>query len=326
MKYGPLAAQLRAASARGDRVVEYSFHDIDGLVGGLPASARTNRTWWANASRVQSLAWRDAGWHVEMVSLERERVRFERGARGGSCADRGRVSTYAAGQLAAPVVERTPAASPAETSVVDAVLVGCVKTKARRPLPAGDLYRSPLFERRRAYAEASGASWYLLSSKWGLIEPDTVVAPYDLYLGDQPASYRRVWGAFVVEQLAALTALRPGTTIEVHVEVHAGASYVDPLRKPLADRGAVLIEPIEASSLGEILHWYDVHSPHSAPGSTPAPKGDVVATVISISTAYTALADSAGARTPEQILASDRSELGKPGLFPGGSTRRVHAT
>lgn len=191
MKYGPLAAQLRAASARGDRVVEYSFHDIDGLVGGLPASARTNRTWWANASRVQSLAWRDAGWHVEMVSLERERVRFERGARGGSCADRGRVSTYAAGQLAAaPVVERTPAASPAETSVVDAVLVGCVKTKARRPLPAGDLYRSPLFERRRAYAEASGASWYLLSSKWGLIEPDTVVAPYDLYLGDQPASYR----------------------------------------------------------------------------------------------------------------------------------------
>ena len=66
--------------------VTLSFAEIEKLVGPLPPSARTLRQWWANNSLVQAMAWRSAGWHVESVNLDAERVVFARGARGGSAA------------------------------------------------------------------------------------------------------------------------------------------------------------------------------------------------------------------------------------------------
>ena len=89
-KYGPLRELLAEAASRGDGTIELSFADIDEFAGGLPRSARTSRSWWANSSHTQALAWRAADWHVDMVSLDRERVRFTRGQVGGSFADRGR--------------------------------------------------------------------------------------------------------------------------------------------------------------------------------------------------------------------------------------------
>lgn len=74
------------------------------------------------------------------------------------------------------------------------LLVGCVKTKLANPAPAKALYQSALLARRRAYAERTGRPWFVLSSRWGLVHPDEVIAPYDMYLGNQPMSYRRAWG------------------------------------------------------------------------------------------------------------------------------------
>jgi hypothetical protein len=56
------------------------------------------------------------------------------------------------------------------------VLVGCVKTKALEASPARDLYLSPLFERRRRYAELSGQPWYILSAEHGLLDPGTIIS------------------------------------------------------------------------------------------------------------------------------------------------------
>jgi hypothetical protein len=61
-----------------------SFGQLDELVGGLPPSARALRVWWSNDSKTQARAWRAAGWHVETVSLDRERVRFALGVVGGT--------------------------------------------------------------------------------------------------------------------------------------------------------------------------------------------------------------------------------------------------
>lgn len=57
------------------------------MVSGLPESASTSRQWWANSSHSQALAWRAAGYHVEQVYLDRARVRFELGERGGTWHD-----------------------------------------------------------------------------------------------------------------------------------------------------------------------------------------------------------------------------------------------
>src|SRR4051812_16915537 len=108
-KYLPLQRRLEELLQRGDTTAEFSFFDIEVLVGQLPASARAYRPWWANNSQSQALAWRSAGWHVDTVSFDRERVRFARGARGGSYADRGRVSAPVNAATSSPEVsERKP--------------------------------------------------------------------------------------------------------------------------------------------------------------------------------------------------------------------------
>lgn len=78
-KYDLLGALLKDAAARGDRELQLHFDDIDELVGGLPASARKYREWWANSGQPQSIVWRGAGWRVAGVNQSGGNwVRFER--------------------------------------------------------------------------------------------------------------------------------------------------------------------------------------------------------------------------------------------------------
>jgi hypothetical protein len=77
--YDPLGVLLAEAAARGDRELQLRFDDIDNVVGGLPASARKYREWWANSGRPQSAVWRGAGWKVAAVNQSGGNwVRFER--------------------------------------------------------------------------------------------------------------------------------------------------------------------------------------------------------------------------------------------------------
>jgi hypothetical protein len=148
-KYEPLQRRLEELSRRGDATADFSFADIEALVGPLPLSARQHRPWWANASHSQSLAWRAAGWHVDEVSLHREQVRFARGTRGGTYADRGRqLANRPASNPSRPKAEQVT-----EPGTPSVLLIGCVKGKAPSARPARELYISPLFARRRAYAE-----------------------------------------------------------------------------------------------------------------------------------------------------------------------------
>lgn len=72
-KYDPLREWLADHAGR----VELTFEEIDALVGGLPASARAYREWWANTrSNPQARAWLEAGREVEHVNLTAGRVRF----------------------------------------------------------------------------------------------------------------------------------------------------------------------------------------------------------------------------------------------------------
>jgi Family of unknown function (DUF6884) len=76
----------------------------------------------------------------------------------------------------------------------DVVLIGCVQAKRAVACPAAELFASPLFEGRRRYAVASGLPWYILSAKFGLLAPEDVIGPYDVYLADQSPAYRKAWG------------------------------------------------------------------------------------------------------------------------------------
>ena len=78
-KYDRLFEHLCRAA---DTPLELSFDEVDALVGGLPATARTLPAWWANDAtgpkHVQAKAWLNAGRSVEKVDREAGRVRFSK--------------------------------------------------------------------------------------------------------------------------------------------------------------------------------------------------------------------------------------------------------
>ena len=311
-KYEPLGGALAAAAGRGQQLVRLSFAEIDVIVQGLPPSARRHRPWWANGGQPHSSVWLSAGWRVEAISLEQQWVRFAR-ARDAAEPD-GVLTSVPRRGLGTPLAT-THAVREHESDLTKpvVVLIGCVKSKRPLPAPAKDLYDSALFTRRRAYAQNSGTPWFILSSQWGLLDPDQVIAPYDMYLADQPASYRRVWGQFVAEQLAVRHPLTRGAVIELH----AGDAYTSALREPFTARGFTLRCAVDAKSLGQTLQWYDrLQSPMPARDTGEPEDVDAVPVPTLVRGALAALSSRAHALAPARLRDKRTTgDLAHPGLY-----------
>ncbi len=180
-------------------------------------------------------------------------------------------------------------------SNADIVLIGCVKTKRDHAAAAKDLYVSDYFLKMRAYAEASGRPWFILSAEHGLVCPDDWLEPYELYLLDTPRDTRRAWGQKVTAQLEQTVGPLGGLT----VEIHAGAAYVESLDEPLRSLGAQVIDELHGLSIGHRLSWY-LRRQAALPD-----EHDVVA----------ALRDPATARTLTEVMATNGTGLRAPGLY-----------
>jgi hypothetical protein len=132
-------------------------------------------------------------------------------------------------------------------------LVGCVKRKRSTATPACDLYTSPLFRGRRRYVEATCDLWFILSARHGLVEPETVLGPYDESLTNASLDRRRSWARSVLVDLDTRLGDHHGRTFEIH----PGATYrehglVDGLRQ----RGAVVVIPAVGLTQGQQLAFY----------------------------------------------------------------------
>ena len=143
-----------------------------------------------------------------------------------------------------------------EAEPANLILVGCVKRKRSQPCPARDLYEeSPLWRRRRTYAERSGAPWYILSAKHGLLAPEVWIRPYDLALKDLKRGERRAWSRRVLDELCVRFPDLAGKT----VECHAGKDYLDNgLEDGLRQAGAAVRRPLAGMRIGAQLLWYSV--------------------------------------------------------------------
>lgn len=131
------------------------------------------------------------------------------------------------------------------------ILVSCAATKLDRPASAADLYASPLFRAARCYAEASGHPWFVLSAQHGLVEPTTVLEPYDTKLTDLKPDERSSWANRVTRALYYKGFGGWGV-----FEIHAGDAYARPLRDALTPIALDIIEPLDGLGIGLRLHWY----------------------------------------------------------------------
>ncbi len=235
-----------------------SFQQIERILGhALPASAHKHAGFWSNTSSY-SWAWRDAGRLVSRRGLLPEQINFR--------------LRHPMSDLLSPPIEDSPlhivpvpgiSSADVEASDgagfeqgADVLLLGGVKLKASSPRQAKDLYLSDLFRKQRGYADQRGLPWFVLSAEHGLLRPNDLVAPYDVALTAEPASYRRVWGAWVIERLRR----ELGGLTGVRLEVHAGDAYAEAMGEPARAAGAKLIRPLQGLILAEQLAWYLAHS------------------------------------------------------------------
>ena len=131
----------------------------------------------------------------------------------------------------------------------DIALVSCVKGKKLTNAPARDLYTSSLFHKMRSYAQMQAGAWFILSAKYGLLHPDTVIEPYEQTLNTASTIDRKAWAEHVCQQIRSAHLIRPGTTILWL----AGRKYMDQLQPMLS--GCVHANPMESMRFGQRLSW-----------------------------------------------------------------------
>lgn len=132
------------------------------------------------------------------------------------------------------------------------VLVGCVKMKGHQQTSAEQLYISPLFRKRAAFARTFGHRWLILSALHGVVTPQEDLAPYDVTLLDMGVRERRLWAQQVLGQL------EPHLTGVRQIILLAGARYSEFLTGPLEARGISVQAPLKnMAGVGPQQVWLD---------------------------------------------------------------------
>ena len=134
-------------------------------------------------------------------------------------------------------------------------LVSCVSLKRPVPAQARDLYTSPWFRKARACVEAMGRPWYILSAKYGLVDPSSAIEPYNQTLKSMPVNRRRAWASGVIEHLA------PRLAGVNSVTFLAGRAYREFLEPELRRRGLTIYLPMEGLGIGRQLSWLADQAP-----------------------------------------------------------------
>ena len=128
-------------------------------------------------------------------------------------------------------------------------LVSCVSQKLNHPAPARDLYCSRWFLLARDYIRNRAGRWFILSAKYGLLDPDRVIEPYEVTLVCMEAKERLKWAQSVISQLAVV--------LEPHepVVILAGNHYREHLVPWLSSRGHLVKVPMGGLPIGKQLAW-----------------------------------------------------------------------
>ena len=125
------------------------------------------------------------------------------------------------------------------------VLISCVSQKRAHRSKAKDLYISTLFKKNLAYARRLNPdAIYILSAKYGLLNLETEIDPYNLTLNTMSASEIRSWAEKVLQQLSQVANLN-----DDHFIFLAGMKY----RKYLLPHLRSYEIPLEGLTIGRQL-------------------------------------------------------------------------
>jgi len=127
------------------------------------------------------------------------------------------------------------------------VLVSCASKKLSSPSKAKDLYISPLFKKQLAYAQTLYPDkLFILSAKYGLLETEKIIEPYDLTLNFLSIQDVKKWADKVLHQLQQVTHLDSDEFVFL-----AGERY----RKFILPKLKHFTVPLKGLGIGKQLQW-----------------------------------------------------------------------
>jgi len=127
------------------------------------------------------------------------------------------------------------------------VLISCVKNKKPIKCKAKDLYDSPWFSFAWRYASSlSPNKVFILSAKYGLVEAETEIEPYEETLNNKSDPEIRLWAKTVLASLSRETDIASDKFV-----VLAGKKY----RRHLLGQLPNSIIPMEGLKIGQQLKW-----------------------------------------------------------------------
>lgn len=130
-------------------------------------------------------------------------------------------------------------------------LVNCCREKLSRIAPARDMYRSVLFQKSKTWADKQGNDWFVISARYGLINPDSILAPYDRTMRSLTPIERAEWASDVE---LGLRALLPFWDVDrMEITLLAGADYAGWV--PLVSDFATVYQPMAGLQIGQRLQW-----------------------------------------------------------------------
>ena len=129
------------------------------------------------------------------------------------------------------------------------VFISCVKNKNDYPCAARDMYVSDLFKKSLTYSElvTESSNIYILSAKYGLLELNQQIEPYELTLNTMNKKQRKEWADKVLTQCK-----EKGISFDEETMFLCGKKY----REFLMDNFKNSTVPLEHMGIGEQLAFY----------------------------------------------------------------------
>jgi len=134
------------------------------------------------------------------------------------------------------------------------VLVSCVGKKTATVTMASDLYRSTWFLLAKKYCLAHRYRWFILSARYGLLDINTVIEPYNLTLKDCNKRYQQAWSQRVFFDI------KEKITIDTTLVIFAGVRYRRFLYPSLLRYGYDVEIPMQGLGIGKQLQWLKTYT------------------------------------------------------------------
>lgn len=120
------------------------------------------------------------------------------------------------------------------------------KIKSDKPLPAYKKYNSQLFNIKYQFCKKNFDKLFILSSKYGLLNPEDLIEDYNEHLKNKSKTDKRNW-----DNLTYLDLLK-NINPEDEIHIHCGRLYRTPILK-LKNR---IISELNNLTIGKKLQWY----------------------------------------------------------------------